>query len=71
MNGRWMNEWWKIDEWKPWIIGGWMKQIHEWELCLDEKCELMEWKIVKTCKWKLCEWLIKGRWMKLWINNNK
>jgi hypothetical protein len=49
---------------KPWTIGGWMKKIYVWKLCLDEKCELMKWKIVKTCRWKLCEWLIKGRWMK-------
>jgi hypothetical protein len=54
---------WMMNE-KPWTIGGWMKQMYEWELCLDEKCELMKWKIVKTCRWKLHEWLIKGRWMK-------
>jgi hypothetical protein len=36
----------------------WMRIMFGW------KNELMKWKIVKTHRWKLREWSIKGWWMK-------
>jgi hypothetical protein len=46
------------DEWEI-VSSTWLNEMNGWM-----KMWMNEMKLLKTCRWKLHKWLIKGEWMK-------